>query len=93
MVVLFADLQSDWTLLPLVASSGCNLVALAASHLAVPVVCVTGLYKLCPMYPHEGQDTLQYLVSPVGTASVLEEVAKMAFRTQVLGNQNPIDQP
>jgi len=49
----------------LVAGSGCNLVAEAAHHLRVPTVCVTGLFKLCPMYPHEGQDTLQELVSPV----------------------------
>jgi translation initiation factor eIF-2B subunit beta len=48
-----------------VAQSGCNLVALAAHEMSVPVVCVTGLYKLCPMFPHEGQDTLQELLSPV----------------------------
>jgi translation initiation factor eIF-2B subunit beta len=48
----------------LVASSGCNMVALAAHHNSVPVVCVTGMFKLCPMYPHEGQDTLNDLVSP-----------------------------
>lgn len=48
-----------------VAQSGCNLVALAAHEMSVPVVCVTGLFKLCPMYPHEGQDTLQELLSPV----------------------------
>jgi len=48
----------------LIASSGCNLVALAAHHNSIPVVCVTGLFKLCPMYPHEGQDTLNDLVSP-----------------------------
>ena len=48
----------------LIASSGCNVVALAAHHYNVPVVCVTGMFKLCPMYPHEGQDTLTDLVSP-----------------------------
>lgn len=48
----------------LIASSGCNVVALAAHHHNVPVVCVTGMFKLCPMYPHEGQDTLNDLVSP-----------------------------
>lgn len=48
----------------LVAAAGCNLAALAAHHLSVPVVAVTGAYKLCPMYPHEGQDTLQDLQSP-----------------------------
>lgn len=49
----------------LVANSGCNLVALAAHAMSVPVVCVTGLYNLCPRFPHEGQGTLQDLVSPV----------------------------
>jgi translation initiation factor eIF-2B subunit beta len=48
----------------LIASSGCNLVALAARHNSVPVVCTTGLFKLCPIFPHEGQDTLNDLVSP-----------------------------
>jgi translation initiation factor eIF-2B subunit beta len=48
----------------LIACSGCNVVALAAHHHNVPVVCVTGMFKLCPMYPHEGQDTLNDLISP-----------------------------
>ena len=46
------------------SSSGANLVAMAAHNNAVPVVCITGMYKLCPMFPHEGQDTLNDLVSP-----------------------------
>ena len=48
----------------LVAPSGSNMVALAAKHNSVPVVTVAGLFKLCPMYPHEGQDTLNDLISP-----------------------------
>mmetsp|Transcript_10659 Transcript_10659/g.25656 ORF Transcript_10659/g.25656 Transcript_10659/m.25656 type:complete len:430 (+) Transcript_10659:213-1502(+) len=48
----------------LVASSGCNLVTLAAAENAVPVVCLTGMFKLTPLFPHEGQDTLNDLVSP-----------------------------
>lgn len=48
----------------LVSSSGSNLVALAARENAVPVVCLTGIYKLTPMFPHEGQDTLNDLLSP-----------------------------
>lgn len=40
------------------------MVALAANQNAVPVVCITGMFKLCPMYPHEGPNTLQDLVSP-----------------------------
>lgn len=48
----------------LVAPSGAHMLALAAAHNSVPLVCLTGMFKLCPMYPHEGQDTLQDLVSP-----------------------------
>ena len=48
----------------LIAPSGCHMVALAAHHNCVPVVAITGMFKLCPMYPHEGQDTLNDLVSP-----------------------------
>ena len=63
----------------LIASSGCNLVALAARHNSVPVVCTTGMFKLCPMFPHEGQDTLNDLVSP---SSVIDyaEVNKLGWR-------------
>jgi translation initiation factor eIF-2B subunit beta len=45
------------------------MVALAAKHNSVPVVTVAGMFKLCPMYPHEGQDTLNDLISP---SSVLD---------------------
>lgn len=48
----------------LIAPSGSNMVALAAKQNSVPVVGVAGMFKLCPMYPHEGQDTLNDLISP-----------------------------
>lgn len=48
----------------LIGSSGANMVALGAHNNAVPVVCITGMFKLCPIFPHEGQDTLNDLVSP-----------------------------
>jgi translation initiation factor eIF-2B subunit beta len=48
----------------LVSTSGSNLVALAAAENSVPVVCLTGIYKLTPMFPHESQDTLNDLLSP-----------------------------
>jgi translation initiation factor eIF-2B subunit beta len=48
----------------LVASvAGSNLVAVAAQHHSVPVQCITGLFKLCPRFPHEGQDTLNDLLN------------------------------
>jgi translation initiation factor eIF-2B subunit beta len=53
----------------LITPSGSNMVALAAKSNSVPVVGITGMFKLCPMYPHEGQDTLNDLVSP---SSVME---------------------
>ncbi|KAL7552305.1 hypothetical protein ACHAWF_015539 [Thalassiosira exigua] len=52
----------------LIAPSGSNMVALAAKHNSVPVVTVAGMFKLCPMYPHEGQDTLNDLISPSSVA-------------------------
>jgi len=53
----------------LIAPSGMHMVALAASQNSVPLVVLTGMFKLCPLFPHEGQDTLQDLVSP---ASVVD---------------------
>lgn len=53
----------------LIAPSGSNMVSLAAKANSVPVVVLTGMFKLCPMYPHEGQETLNDLVSP---SSVME---------------------
>jgi len=56
----------------LIAPSGSHMVALAAKHYSVPLVCLTGMFKLCPMYPHEGQDTLQDLVSPSSVVDYVE---------------------
>jgi translation initiation factor eIF-2B subunit beta len=42
--------------------AGSSLVAIAARHHAIPVHCVTGLFKLCPKYPHERQDTFNELL-------------------------------
>jgi len=48
----------------LIAPSGMHMVALAASQNSVPLVVLTGMFKLCPIFPHKEQDTLQDLVSP-----------------------------
>eukprot|EP00529_Nitzschia_sp_RCC80_P018605 CAMPEP_0113471112 /NCGR_PEP_ID=MMETSP0014_2-20120614/16808_1 /TAXON_ID=2857 /ORGANISM="Nitzschia sp." /LENGTH=501 /DNA_ID=CAMNT_0000363733 /DNA_START=43 /DNA_END=1548 /DNA_ORIENTATION=- /assembly_acc=CAM_ASM_000159 len=56
----------------LVAPSGSNLVVLAAKANAVPVVVLTGIFKLTPLFPHEQQNTLNDLLSPV---SVMDYVA------------------
>ncbi|CAK4078630.1 unnamed protein product [Aphanomyces euteiches] len=47
----------------LIAESGIQNVALAAKKFCVPVVCVAGLFKLCPLFPHD-VDVLNELVSP-----------------------------
>jgi len=49
----------------LVAPSGCNMVVLAANQNSVPVVCLTDMFKLTPLFPHEGQDTLNDFWSPM----------------------------
>lgn len=56
----------------LIAPSGSHMLALAAKHNSVPLICLTGMFKLCPMYPHEGQDTLQDLVSPSSVVNFAE---------------------
>jgi len=48
----------------LIAPSGTHMVALSAQQNSVPLVVLTAMFKLCPTYPHEGQDTLQDLVAP-----------------------------
>uniref|UniRef100_A0A7S3LDB3 Translation initiation factor eIF2B subunit beta n=1 Tax=Amphora coffeiformis TaxID=265554 RepID=A0A7S3LDB3_9STRA len=67
----------------LIANSGCNLVASAANHHSVPVVCITGIFKLCPVFPHEGQDTLNDLLSPAAvmdyTALTDRKIADVEF--------------
>jgi len=45
------------------AQSGMRIVAQAAKFHAVPLVCITGLYKLCPVYPNE-EGILNELTSP-----------------------------
>ena len=72
----------------LIANSGCNLVAMAAQHHSVPVVCITGIFKLCPVFPHEGQDTLNDLLSP---SSVMDYAALTDRRLTDVEFVNPIN--
>jgi translation initiation factor eIF-2B subunit beta len=71
----------------MIASSGANLVALAARHHSVPVVCLTGIFKLCPVFPHDGQDTLNDLLSP---AAVMEYAALTDRRFASVEFVNPL---
>lgn len=59
----------------LIAPCGGHMAALAAKELSVPVVCVTGLFKLSPVYRHD-QDAFNDLKAP---SALLEysEVARM----------------
>jgi len=52
----------------LIAESGMHMVALAAKHHAVPVICVTGLYKLCPLFAYNQYSFID-LKSPGNTLS------------------------
>lgn len=47
----------------LIGQSGLQNIALAAKKCSVPVVCVAGLIKLCPLYVHE-LDVLSELMAP-----------------------------
>jgi translation initiation factor eIF-2B subunit beta len=64
----------------LIAPSGCNLVATAAKHYAVPVVCLTGMFKLTPLYPHDGQDTLNDMLSPSSVVNYAERNSHPALQ-------------
>lgn len=71
----------------LVASSGCNMVALAAQNNSVPVVCLSGIFKLCCQFPHEGQDTLNDLVSPCSVMEYAEMEDQLISEVELV---NPI---
>ncbi len=47
----------------LISLTGTHMLAQAAKKHSVPLVVCTGLYKLCPLYPHD-QDTFNELMSP-----------------------------
>ena len=47
----------------LIALAGSQMVALAAKHHSTPVVVLTGLFKLSPLYPHN-RDSFNIYLSP-----------------------------
>jgi hypothetical protein len=58
--VLLPSSRCSWPMVVSIASSGCNMVALAASRMASPCgLCRGSLSNFVPMFPHEGQDTLR----------------------------------
>jgi translation initiation factor eIF-2B subunit beta len=63
----------------LIAPSGSNMVALGAAQNSVPVICLTGMFKLTPLFPHDGQDTLNDLLSPSHVVDYAEKSSKAAF--------------
>ena len=48
----------------MLGQAGLNMVALAASRHAVPFVVLTGLHKLCPLFPHDPEIAMNELLSP-----------------------------
>ena len=48
----------------MLGQSGSHMVALAAARHAVPVVVLTGMHKLSPVFPHDEDTTLNDLGSP-----------------------------
>lgn len=50
------------------ACCGANMVAKAAAHYSVPLICITGLYKLCPLYPFS-QDSFNEVLSAGSVSS------------------------
>lgn len=66
----------------LVTEAGTHMVALAAKHHAVPVVCITGLYKLCPLFPYN-RDAFIDLKSP-GPAASYAALGGISHNVQVV---------
>lgn len=56
----------------LIAHSGAHNIAVAAKHYSVPVVVVTGLHKLCPLYAFD-QDTFNEHNAPSQVLEFSEE--------------------
>eukprot|EP00276_Gloeochaete_wittrockiana_P003204 CAMPEP_0184664258 /NCGR_PEP_ID=MMETSP0308-20130426/51899_1 /TAXON_ID=38269 /ORGANISM="Gloeochaete witrockiana, Strain SAG 46.84" /LENGTH=353 /DNA_ID=CAMNT_0027107517 /DNA_START=214 /DNA_END=1275 /DNA_ORIENTATION=+ len=59
----------------LLMASGGHVIASAAKYHSVPLVAVTGLYKLSPLYPHD-LDALNDLASPAHVLNFHEEYAE-----------------
>lgn len=73
--------------------AGSSLVAIAAQHHAIPVLCVTGLFKLCPTYPHEGQDTLNKLLGLARVHSNEDEFGSMLDDVEYINPANDYIEP
>ena len=67
----------------MVATCGSHMVALAAKQHSVPLVCVTGLYKLTPLYAHD-QETFNELLSPGTVLNFRDLSATFLENVQVL---------
>ncbi|KAG2549299.1 translation initiation factor eIF-2B subunit beta-like isoform X2 [Panicum virgatum] len=65
-----------------IAPVGMNMVALAAQRHAVPFVVVAGSHKLCPLYPHNPEVSLNELKSPSDLLDFGEFSDCMNFSTQ-----------
>mmetsp|Transcript_6735 Transcript_6735/g.11576 ORF Transcript_6735/g.11576 Transcript_6735/m.11576 type:complete len:364 (+) Transcript_6735:67-1158(+) len=59
----------------LIMPSGGHLLATAARQHSVPFVVLTGLFKLCPLYPHD-QDQFNDLANPTHILDFSEDIAE-----------------
>ena len=53
-----------------ISGVGMHAVALAARHHAVPFVCLGGLYKLSPLFPHQPEVAFNEFASPAAICSI-----------------------
>lgn len=72
----------------LIAPCGGHMAALAARELSVPVVCVTGLFKLSPVYRHD-QDAFNDLKSPSALLGYAEVAAMQSSNEGEVDVLNP----
>ena len=70
----------------IVAKAGTHAICTAAKHHRCPVICVGGLYKLSPLYPHD-QDALTSLLSPSEVMTFKDCTTISLERTEVINPQ------
>jgi translation initiation factor eIF-2B subunit beta len=70
----------------IVAKAGTHAICTAAKHHRCPVICVGGLYKLSPLYPHD-QDALTSILSPSEVMTFKDCTTISLERTEVINPQ------
>ena len=70
----------------IVAKAGTHAICTAAKHHRCPVICVGGLYKLSPLYPHD-RDALTSILSPSEVMTFKDCTTISLERTEVINPQ------